>query len=75
MALLGTTLLFRSRLPSTQVDQPLVDRANELLQLDRANQFDDQTDGELDQFEYCEILMRVVKARIRKNQNKGGAPQ
>ncbi|TWT97160.1 hypothetical protein [Neorhodopirellula pilleata] len=55
--------------------QPLVDRANELLQLSRTNHLDDETKGELNQFEFAEILMRLVKARIRKNQNKAGAPQ
>ena len=55
--------------------QPLVDRANELLQLSRTNHLDDETKGELDQFEFAEILMRLVKAQIRNNQNKAGAPQ
>jgi len=55
--------------------QPLVDRANELLELSRTNQLDDETKGELDQLEFAEILMRLVKARIRKNQIKAGAPQ
>jgi hypothetical protein len=50
--------------------QPLVDRANELLQLSRTNQLDDETKHELDQFEYAEILMRLVKARIRKKQSQ-----
>lgn len=55
--------------------QPLVDRANELLQLSRTNHLDDETKGELDQFEFAETLMRLIKARIRKNPNITSAPQ
>lgn len=50
--------------------QTLVDRANALLELSRTNQLDEETKRELDQFEQAELLMRLVKARICKNQSK-----
>ena len=50
--------------------QILVDRASELLDLSRSNKLDEDTRAELDQFEQAELLMRLVKARIRNNQSK-----
>ena len=40
-------------------------RAVELLQLDREGLLDEQQRLELEQFEQAELLMRLVKARIR----------
>lgn len=57
--------------PSTQTiidfrpSQAAIDRASELLELNRQNQLDAQTSEELSQFEQAELLMRLVKARIR----------
>lgn len=50
-------------------------RASELLELNRANQLDDATRDELNQFEQAELLMRLVKARIRANQAKALPPR
>ena len=47
--------------------QASLDRASELLELNRRNQLDEQTREELHQFEQAELLMRLVKARIRAN--------
>ena len=47
-----------------------VDRANELLELNRQNALNEGSRGELDQFESAELLMRLVKARIRMNSAK-----
>jgi hypothetical protein len=44
-----------------------VERANRLLELSRENSLDEATRRELDQFEQAELLMRLVKARIRAN--------
>lgn len=40
-------------------------RASELLELNRCGNMDDRSAAELDQFEQVELLMRLVKARIR----------
>ncbi len=48
--------------------QACIDRANELLELNRANALDESTRRELDQFENAELLMRLVKARVRKEE-------
>ena len=40
-------------------------RAAELLELNRSGRLDAQSSAELDQFEQAELLMRLVKARIR----------
>lgn len=45
-------------------------RASELLQLNRDGRLDDQLAQELDQYEQAELLMRLVKARIRSDQNQ-----
>lgn len=45
-----------------------VRRASELLELSRQNQLDDDQRRELDQYEQAELLMRLVKARIRSDQ-------
>ena len=43
----------------------VVQRASELLGLSRTGQLDDELRHELDQYEQAEMLMRLVKARIR----------
>lgn len=45
-----------------------VERANELLELNRSTGLDDSSRRELDQLEMAESLMRLVKARIRAGQ-------
>jgi hypothetical protein len=50
--------------PSAQVIQ----RASQLLQLNRTGQMDDELEHELDQYEQAELLMRMVKAQIRARQ-------
>lgn len=45
--------------------QPTIDRASELLELNRQNRLTDADREELSQFEQAELLMRLVKARIR----------
>jgi hypothetical protein len=42
-----------------------VQRASELLELNRNGQLDHELVHELDQFEQAELLLRLVKARIR----------
>ena len=44
-----------------------IQRASELLELNRQNRLDDDQRRELDQYEQAELLMRLVKARIRAN--------
>lgn len=44
-------------------------RASELLELNRNGNLDEQTSIELDQYEQVELLMRLVKARIRSAAN------
>ena len=44
-------------------------RALELLELNRSGTLDDQASAELDQYEQAELLMRLVKARIRSDEN------
>lgn len=51
--------------------QATIERANQLLELNRANALDEASRRELDQFEQAELLMRLVKARIRASQNEG----
>jgi hypothetical protein len=46
----------------------VVERANQLLELNRSTGLDDSSRRELDQFEMVENLMRLVKARIRAGQ-------
>ncbi len=55
--------------------QATVDRANQLLELNRADALDETTRRELDQFEQAELLMRLVKARIRAGQNRDLPPR
>ena len=43
-------------------------RASEVLQLNREGRLDGKLAGELDQYEQAELLMRLVKARIRSEQ-------
>ena len=43
-------------------------RASELLHLNREGQLDEELRRELDQYEQAELLMRMVKARIRAGQ-------
>lgn len=46
-----------------------VQRASELLDLNRQGRLGDDQRQELDQFEQAELLMRLVKARIRSGRN------
>lgn len=55
--------------------QATVDRANQLLELNRADSLDEATRRELEQFEQAELLMRLVKARIRAGQNRDLPPR
>jgi hypothetical protein len=55
--------------------QASVERANRLLELSRENSLDEATRRELEQFEQAELLMRLVKARIRANRNKSLPPR
>lgn len=55
--------------------QAAVDRASQLLELNRSGELDDATRAELDQYEQAELLMRLVKARVRANQNKDMPPR
>jgi hypothetical protein len=48
-------------------------RASELLELNRQGRLDEQSLQELDQYEQAELLMRLVKARIRSGQNEGSS--
>ena len=50
--------------PSTEVSQ----RAAQLLELNRNGINDDDLRHELDQYEQAELLMRMIKARIRARQ-------
>ena len=43
-----------------------VDRASELLELNRRGTLDDAAREELNQLEFAELLMQSVKARIRR---------
>ena len=52
--------------PSEEVSQ----RATQLLELNRAGINDDELRHELDQYEEAELLMRMIKARIRALQGK-----
>jgi hypothetical protein len=51
--------------------QASIDRASQLLELNRANNLDEASRAELDQYEQAELLMRLVKARIRANRDEG----
>lgn len=51
------------------------DRASQLLELNRADALDEASRRELDQFEQAELLMRLVKARIRVSQNRELPPR
>ena len=51
--------------PSIQTSK----RASELLELNRSGNLTDQSTAELDQYEQAELLMRLVKARIRSDEN------
>ena len=48
-----------------------VRRASELLELNRTRQVTEDIRQELEQFEQAELLMRLVKARIRAGQAPG----
>lgn len=67
--------------PSPQVildfhpSQASVDRASELLELNRQNQLTEETREELNQFEQAELLMRLVKARIRAAEASKKSPR
>ncbi len=51
--------------PSVQTSK----RASELLELNRLGSLNEQAMAELDQYEQAELLMRLVKARIRSDEN------
>ncbi len=51
--------------------QASVQRSIELLELNRSGQVSEDVRQELEQFEQAELLMRLVKARIRTGQNHG----
>jgi hypothetical protein len=55
--------------------QASLDRAGQLLELNRENTLDDASRAELDQFEQAELLMRLVKARILGNQTNAQSPR
>jgi len=55
--------------------QASLDRAGQLLELNRENALDDASRAELDQLEQAELLMRLVKARIRVNQTNARSPR
>lgn len=55
--------------------QATIDRANQLLELNRSDALDEVARRELDQFEQAELLMRLVKARIRAGQNRDLPPR
>ena len=61
-----TILDFR---PSKQT----IDRAAELLELNRQGRLSDELTMELEQFEQAELLMRLVKARIRADRQQDQA--
>ena len=48
-----------------------VQRASELLDLNRQDQLNKDLRQELDQYEQAELLMRLVKARIRAGRVQG----
>lgn len=47
-----------------------IQRASELLDLNRQGRLGDDQRQELDQFEQAELLMRLVKSRIRAGQDR-----
>ena len=55
--------------------QATIDRANQLLELNRSDALDEVARRELDQFEQAELLMRLVKARIRAGQTRDLPPR
>lgn len=73
------TLFASAPSPSTILDfrpsQTSTERANRLLELNRENALDEPSRRELEQFEQAELLMRLVKARIRANQKNGLPPR
>ena len=63
------TLFSSAPSPQTIVEfhpsQASMDRASELLELNRQNRLTDADREEINQFEQAELLIRLVKARIR----------
>ncbi len=49
-------------------------RASELLELNRQGRLGDELREELDQYEQAELLMRLVKARIRASEAHDARP-
>jgi len=49
-----------------------VERASELLELNRKDMLDTAAQEELKQYEQAELLMRLVKARIRSSRGPAG---
>lgn len=73
------TLFASAPTPRTILDfrpsQASIDRASQLLELSRENNLDEASRAELDQYEQAELLMRLVKARIRANESKDMPPR
>jgi hypothetical protein len=63
------TLFASSPAPQEVLDfrpsEAAIQRASDLLELNRQERLDDDLRRELDQYEQAELLMRLVKARIR----------
>lgn len=64
----------REELLNFRPSQESIQRATELLELSRQNQLDDDQRREFDQYEQAELLMRLVKARIRANEAQSTRP-
>ncbi|XZE51517.1 hypothetical protein SH139x_003172 [Planctomycetaceae bacterium SH139] len=60
----------QNRILEIRPSHSTIERANQLLELNRANALVEASRRELDQFEQAELLMRLVKVRIRASQSK-----
>lgn len=60
----------RQEILSFQPSDAVLKRASELLDLNRQDRLNDDSRRELDQYEQAELLMRLVKARIRVAQRR-----
>lgn len=58
----------REELLQFRLSEPVQERARELLAKLKAGQLRDDERRELDRFEHLEVLMRLVKARLRAGQ-------
>lgn len=68
-------VLFASALSDEQIlsfrpSVEVVDRASQLLALNRQQQLDEERLHELEQYEQAELLMRMVKAQVRARLQK-----